>query len=78
MKTASLREVKEQLSNYVSKAQKDYVLITRHGRPSAIVMGVEGHDMEDVFYMTNPLFWKTIQKRRKQKSIPWNKAKKIL
>lgn len=78
MKTGSLREVKEQLSRFVAKSQKETVLITKHGRPMALVMGIEGHDMEDVFYMTNPQFWKMIQSRRGQKPVPWRKAKRQL
>ncbi|MBI2339064.1 MAG: type II toxin-antitoxin system Phd/YefM family antitoxin [Deltaproteobacteria bacterium] len=78
MKTGSLREVKEQLSNFIAKSQKEAVLITKHGKPTALVMGIEGHDMEDVFYMTNPQFWKMIKSRREQKSIPWRKAKRQL
>ncbi len=78
MKTASLREAKEQLSHFVNKAQKDFLLITKHGKPAVLVRGVEGNDMEDIFYMTNREFWKTIRQRRKQKGIPWKKAKQSL
>ena len=76
MKTVSLREVKQQLSEYVLEAQKEYILITKHGAPAALIWGVAGHDMEYIFYMTNPGFWKMIQKRRKQKGIPWSVVKK--
>lgn len=73
MKTGNLRDVKSRLSAYLDDAQEDYVLITKHGKPSALVFGVEGHDMEDVFYMTNPRFWKDIETRRKEKPLPWKK-----
>lgn len=76
MKTVSLREAKQQLSNYVARAQKDKILITKHGRPAAIVWGVEGHDFEDVIYMTNPDFWKMIHSRRKSHSISWSGSPK--
>jgi prevent-host-death family protein len=76
MKTVPLREAKQQLSNYVVTSQKEHVLITKHGRPSALIRGVEGHDLEDIVYMTNPGFWKMIRRRRQQKAIPWSKAKK--
>lgn len=72
MKTGTLREVKEQLSRFVFVSQKEPVLITKHGRPVALVKGVEGNDMEDIFYMTNHAFWKTIKKRRQQKTILWS------
>jgi prevent-host-death family protein len=78
MKTVALRNMKEGLSNYIAQAQKDYILITKHGRPSALVRGVEGCDFEDIFYMTNRAFWTTIRHRRTQKSILWSKAKRTI
>jgi prevent-host-death family protein len=73
MKTVTLRDAKQQLSEYVSKSQKDKILITKHGKPAAIVWGVEGKDFEDILYMTDPGFWKMIRTRRKSKSVPWAK-----
>lgn len=78
MKTVPLRNIKQELSSYVDYAQKEFVLVTRHGRPAAIVLGVEGRDFEDIFYMTNRGFWSTIRRRRLQKPIPWRKAKRFL
>jgi len=53
----------------VDASQKDRVVITRHGRPAAVLVGVEGKDWEDLVYQTNPAFWRMIEKRRKEKSI---------
>lgn len=39
--------------------------ITRNGKPCAIVIGVEGHDLEDVMLMSNPRFWRMIEASRK-------------
>jgi len=74
MKSTTLREAKAQLSQCVDESQKESVLITRHGKPAALVIGLEGYDFEDVFYMTNRSFWRTIRSRRKQKSIPWKRS----
>lgn len=76
MKTVPLREVKQQLSEYVLEAQKERILITKHGKPAALIWGVEGNDLEDIFYMTDPGFWKMIRKRRRQRGIPWSQARK--
>lgn len=78
MRTVALREAKQQLSDYISQSQKDHVLITKHGRPSAIIRGVEGRDFEDVMYMTNPSFWHMIRRRRSAHAVPWKQAKKEL
>ncbi|MFA4973815.1 MAG: type II toxin-antitoxin system Phd/YefM family antitoxin [bacterium] len=78
MKSVALRDMKTGFSDYITQAQKDYILITKHGKPAAIVWGVEGRDLEDIFYMTNRAFWTTMRKRRSQKSMPWNSAKREL
>ena len=76
MKTVTLRDAKEQLSGCVAKAQVDKIIITKYGRPAAILWGVEGMDFEDIFFMTNRRFWKMIGKRRTSRSIPWAVAKR--
>lgn len=78
MKTIALREVKQQLSACVESAQKDYILITKHGRPAALIKGVEGYDLEDIVLMTNRGFWSMLRRRRAEKAIPWRKAKRKL
>ena len=78
MKTVALRNMKEGLSSYIAQSQKDYILVTKHGKPSALVRGVEGYDFEDIFYITNRAFWTTIRHRRAQRSIPWRRAKSAI
>jgi len=64
MKVVALREAKQQLSGCVVRAQRERVLITKQARPAALMIGVEGHDLEDVLLMQNPRFWKMIEARR--------------
>ena len=77
MKTLTLRDAKQQLSDCVAKSQKNQILITKHGRPAAIIWGVEGKDFEDILYMTTPSFWKMIGSRRQSKTISWRDSKRI-
>ena len=44
----ALREVKNRLSEAIDSSQGAYVLVTRHGRPAAVIIGVEGTDLLDV------------------------------
>lgn len=44
----SLRDAKARLSEAVDAAQGTFVLITRHGRPAAVLLGVGGRDVIDV------------------------------
>ena len=69
MKTISVRDLQRKIRQCVEIAQKERVVITRNGRPAAIVLGVEGREWEDVFYQTSPTFWKMIEDRRKEKPI---------
>ena len=49
MKLIGLKEAKARLSEFVEAAQRDRILITRPGEPAALVIGVEGQDIEQVF-----------------------------
>jgi prevent-host-death family protein len=64
MKVVALREAKATLSSCVEAAQRDRVLITRHGKPAAIVIGVEGESLEDLLTVANPRFWELVESRR--------------
>lgn len=68
MKILGLREAKQSLSGCIETAQKDRVLITRHGKPAAVVIGVAGQEMDDVILQMDPRFWEMIEERRKNSS----------
>jgi len=44
MKRVPLSDVKDQLSKYLRLAQKDGVVITRHGKPAAVLIGFKDED----------------------------------
>ena len=44
MKKAALSEVKDDLSRFLRLAEKEEVLITRHGKPAGVLIGFEGED----------------------------------
>jgi prevent-host-death family protein len=44
MKKAALSEVKDDLSRFLRLAEKEEVVITRHGRPAGILIGFESED----------------------------------
>ena len=45
-------------------SQQDRVVITRRGKPAAVMVGVEGKDWEEVALQTSSTFWKLIEERR--------------
>lgn len=44
MKKAALSEVKDDLSHFLRLAEKEEVLITRHGKPAGVLIGFESED----------------------------------
>ena len=67
MKVIGLKETN--LDACVSDAQHERIVITRDGKPVALVVGVEGLDAEQLELGSNPVFWKLIVQRRRQRTI---------
>jgi prevent-host-death family protein len=78
MKVVALREAKQRLSSFVVRAQRERVLITKQGRPAALMIGVEGHDLEDLLLMQNPRFWKMIEARRAEPTLSLDDVRRRL
>jgi prevent-host-death family protein len=79
MKVVPIREAKATLSGCVEAAQRDRILITRHGRPAALVIGVEGENLEDLLTVANPRFWKLVESRRRsRKTVPLAEVRRTL
>ena len=44
MKRVALSEVKDDLSRFLRLAEKEEVIITRHGKPAGVLIGFESED----------------------------------
>jgi len=75
LKTVNVRDLQKNVRKCVVASQKDRVVITRYGQPTAVLVGVEGRDWEDVLYQTSASFWKMIERRRKEKTISLRKMR---
>ena len=65
MKKAALSEVKDDLSKFLRMAEKEEIVITRHGKPAGLLIGFE--DEEDWFdyrLENDPRFLKRIEQAR--------------
>jgi prevent-host-death family protein len=78
MKTVTIRDLQKKLKESVDAAQSDRVVITRQGKPAAVLVGVEGADWETVVLETNAAFWRLIEKRRKQPTVSLTEMRKRL
>lgn len=65
MKKAALSEVKDDLSKFLRAAEKEEVLITRHGKPAGILIGFSSEDDWIDYRLENePRFLERIEKAR--------------
>jgi len=78
MKSISVRDLQKKLKECLDTAQEERVVITRHGRPAALLVGIEGEDWETVVLQSDANFWKLIEERRKQPSVSLEDFKKSL
>jgi prevent-host-death family protein len=78
MKAISVRNLQQHVRDCVNASQKDRVVITRHGIPAALIIGVEGSDWETLALQTNPSFWRIIEQRRKEKTVSLEEMKRLI
>jgi prevent-host-death family protein len=65
MKKAALSEVKDDLSKFLRMAEKEEVVITRHGRPAGLLIGFGSEDdWFDYRLEHDPRFLKRIETAR--------------
>jgi prevent-host-death family protein len=65
MKRVALSAIKDQLSKYLRIAEKDRVLITRHGKPVAILIGFKDEDEWFEYQLENdPRFLERVDRAR--------------
>ncbi len=65
MKEVALSEVKDDLSKYLRLAEKEALVITRHGRPAGVLIGFESEDDWFDFRLENdPRFLRRIERAR--------------
>jgi prevent-host-death family protein len=61
-----LSKVKDDLSRFLRKAEKQEIVITRHGRPAGVLIGFESEeDWFDYKLENDPRFLERIEKARK-------------
>lgn len=64
MKLASVKEVKDNLSRFLRRAQKGDVVITRNGHPTAVLHSFENEsELEDYLLEHDPGFIRKVEKR---------------
>ncbi len=66
MKKVALTEIKDQLSKYLRIAERDDVVITRHGRPAGVLLGFASEeDWFEYRLQNDPRFLDRVESARK-------------
>lgn len=65
MKEVPLSEVKDDLSRFLREAEKQEIVITRHGKPAGVLIGFESEDQWFEYRLENdPRFLRRIEAAR--------------
>ncbi|MCH8043198.1 MAG: type II toxin-antitoxin system Phd/YefM family antitoxin [Planctomycetes bacterium] len=77
MKTVTVEDFQANPGQYLDFAEQETVVITRGGKPCAVLHGVPD-DLESAELAHSAEFWSMIEQRRGEPTIPWEDAKQKL
>jgi antitoxin (DNA-binding transcriptional repressor) of toxin-antitoxin stability system len=77
MKTIDVADLQKDLQAYLDEIDRETIVVTRQGKPCAVIHGV-GDDLETAELSHSAQFWQMIEQRRREPTIPWEKAKQEL
>lgn len=67
MKIAPLAEVKDKFSAYIDESRESPVVVTRNGRPVAMIIGItEEEDLDSLLLVHNPRFLQLLEEARQR------------
>jgi prevent-host-death family protein len=78
MKIASVAEIKSKLSEYIKESRKGAVVITRNGKPAAVLISVTSDDqLEQLILSQSPMLKSILDKSEKKASARKMKHKEF-
>lgn len=67
MKIAPLAEVKDRFSAYIDESRESPVVVTRNGRPVALLIAIEEEDdLDSLLLVHNPRFLQLLEEARQR------------
>ena len=66
MKIIPLNEVKNRFSTYLELSKREDIVVTKNGRPAAILHAVTDEDIEDYLFESDPRFIARIEALRRK------------
>ena len=64
MKSIAAQELKANLDAILSSAQAERIVISRRGKPCAVLVGIEDYDADELGLANSDDFWRMIRARR--------------
>jgi len=77
MKSIDIAQFSANAQQYVNDSQQEAIVVTRQGKPYAVLHGVE-EDLEMSELAHSREFWAMIEQRRREPAIPWDIAEQQL
>jgi prevent-host-death family protein len=75
MRDVPEKELQQNLDAILTRAQSERILISRRGKPCAVLVGIENYDAEDLELARLEDFWRMIDQRRTScRSVPLAEA----
>jgi prevent-host-death family protein len=78
VKETTLEQFEQDVPALLEAAQRERILVTQNGKPWAVVVGIAYKDEEDFRLEASPEFWRMIQERRRQPTVPLAEVEKEL
>jgi prevent-host-death family protein len=66
MRIVPLNEVKNRFSTYLELSKREDIVVTKNGRPAAILHAVTDEDLEDYLFESDPRFIARIEALRRE------------
>lgn len=71
MKRIPIKDLERDVEAVINSAQSERIVISRGGKPCALLVGIENYDAEDMRLANSEDFWRMIHQRRTRgESIP--------
>jgi prevent-host-death family protein len=64
MRNVAEKELQINLDAILTRAQSERIVISRGGKPCAVLVGIEDYDAEDLRLASSKDFWRMIRQRR--------------
>jgi hypothetical protein len=77
VKSIDVSELQRDLDKYLSDQTADAFVVTRNGRPCAVVH-IVADDVETAELAHSTEFWHMIEQRRREPTVTWEDAKREL